>query len=476
MEELCNYFLFTQKALTSPRVIDLANEEEVVYMLNAARPGTHATPLGQVLGDMIRIMSHRIPMDHPKFFGFIPSPVDENSYLGNMVMAMYNVGAGSWILGSGACTVQDALIQWFAEQAGLPSSAGGIFVSGGSIANLTAIVTARDAKLHFEQRHKAVIYVSEQTHSSIAKGLSIVGFHRKQIRRVDHDLSYRIKPTSLLQEIERDKKSGLVPFMVVATCGITNTGGIDDLNALADIAESENLWFHVDGAYGASVLLSKSHRHCADGTGRADSLTWDAHKWLFQTYDCGLLLVRDKRHLIESFATDASYIKDAAEASSDRVNFWNRGIEMTQPARGMKLWFTLQRLGLDKVGEMIDHGIDLAEFAEGVLRGFDNWEIISPAQLGIINFRYVPPISQPSDGNFDPDDYCDKVNTEISRLAVERDIAAPMTTRLGKVLNLRMCIISPQLTRNELFGVMQSLDAIAKEVSASLLHKKMFKM
>ncbi|KAK1243316.1 hypothetical protein MKX07_003944 [Trichoderma sp. CBMAI-0711] len=422
-EELCNYFLFTQTASTSPRIIDLANEEEVVDMCNAARPATHATPLGQVVGDLIRIMSHRILMDHPKFFIFIPSPVDENSCLGNMITAMYNVEAGSWILGSGACTVQDTLIQWFAEQAGLPSSTGGIFVSGGSIANLTAIVTARDAKLHFEQRHKAVIYVSEQTHS--------------------------IKPTGLLQEIEKDKKSGLVPFMVVATCGITNTGGIDDLNALAHVSKSENLWFHIDGAYGASVLLSKSHRHCADGTGRADSLTWDAHKWLFQTYDCGLLLVRDKRHLIESFATDASYIKDAAEASSDRVNFWNRGIEMTQPARGMKLWFTLQRLGLDKVGEMIDHGIDLADFAEGVLRGFENWEIISPAQLGIINFRYVPPISQLSDKNFDPDEYCDKVNTEISRLAVERDIAALMTTRLGKILNLRMCIISLSPTGQE---------------------------
>ncbi|KAL7806050.1 pyridoxal-dependent decarboxylase [Trichoderma gracile] len=421
-------------------------------------------------------MSHRIPMDHPKFFGFIPSPVDENSYLGNMITAMYNVGAGSWILGSGACTVQDALIKWFAEQAGLPSSAGGIFVSGGSIANLTAIVTARDAKLQFDQRHKAVIYMSAQTHSSMAKGLAIAGFHRKQIRLVDHDSSYRMQPTSLLQDIEEDKRSGLVPFMVVATCGITNTGGIDDLNALADVCESGGLWFHIDGAYGASVLLSKSYKHCADGTGRADSLTWDAHKWLFQTYDCGLLLVRDKRHLIESFATDASYIRDAAEASSDRVNFWNRGIEMTQPARGMKLWFTLQRLGLDKVGEMIDHGIDLAEFAEVVLRGFEDWEIISPAQLGIINFRYVPPISQPSDINLDSDEYCDKANAEISRLAVERDIAAPMTTRLGKALNLRMCIISPRLTRNELFGVMKSLDAIAKEVSPGLLHKRMFKM
>ncbi|PNP56821.1 hypothetical protein THARTR1_03119 [Trichoderma harzianum] len=363
-----------------------------------------------------------------------------------------------------------------AEQAGLPSSSGGIFVSGGSVANLTTVVTARDAKLQFEQRPKAVIYMSEQTHSSMAKGIVVAGFHRNQIRRVQCDSNYRIKPLSLRQQIESDRKNGLIPFMIAATCGLTNTGGVDDLNALADIAESENLWLHVDGAYGASILLSKTHKHCADGISRADSLTWDAHKWLFQVYDCGLILVRDKRNLIESFETGASYIRDADEASSEKVNFWNRGIEMSRPARGMKLWFTLQRLGLDKVSDMIDHGVDLAEFAELVFRGFENWEILSPAQLGILNFRYVPPISQPPGEGVDFDQFCDKVNAEISRLAVERNIAAPLTTRITKVLNLRMCTVSPQLSRDQLFEVMQSLDCIAKEVSASFVKKRILKI
>ncbi|KAL7794056.1 pyridoxal phosphate-dependent transferase [Trichoderma afarasin] len=455
---------------------NISNEDELAYMRNAARPGAQALPLNQVIGDMAKIMSHRIAMDHPRFFGFIPSPVDENSFLGSMLTTMYNVGAGSWYQSSGASTVEDCLIKWFAEQAGLPPSSGGIFVSGGSVANLTAVVAARDAKLQFEQRPKAVIYMSEQTHSSMAKGIVVAGFHRNQIRRVQCDSSYRIKPSSLRQQIESDRKNGLIPFMIAATCGLTNTGGIDDLNALADIAESENLWLHVDGAYGASILLSKTHKHCADGIGRADSLTWDAHKWLFQVYDCGLILVRDKRNLIESFATGASYIRDADEASSEKVNFWNRGIEMSRPARGMKLWFTLQRLGLDKVSDMIDHGVDLAEFAELVFRGFENWEILSPAQLGILNFRYVSPISQPLGEGVDFDQFCDKVNAEISRLAVERNIAAPLTTRITKVLNLRMCTVSPHLSRDQLFEVIQSLDSIAKEISASFVMKRILKI
>lgn len=475
LEELCKHFLIAQKLTLSSTIIDVANEDEFACMRNAARPGTQASPLNHVIGDMMKIMSHRIAMDHPRFFGFIPSPVDENSFLGSIITTMYNVGAGSWYQSSGASTVEDALIKWLAEQAGLPSSSGGIFVSGGSVANLTAVVTARDAKLQFEQRPKAVIYMSEQTHSSMAKGVVVAGFHRNQIRRVECDSNYRIKNSSLRQEIENDRRNGLVPFMIAATCGLTNTGGVDDLNALADIAESENLWLHVDGAYGASILLSNTYKHCADGIGRADSVTWDAHKWLFQTYDCGLILVRDKRNLVDSFATGASYIRDADEASSDKVNFWNRGIEMSRPARGMKLWFTLQRLGLDKVGDMIDHGVHLAEFAELVFRGFENWEILSPAQLGILNFRYVPPVSQ-LNASLVPDQDCDKINGEISRLAVERNIAAPLTTRLTSVLNLRMCTVSPHLSRDQLFVVIQSLDSIAKEVSASVLKKRISKI
>jgi glutamate/tyrosine decarboxylase-like PLP-dependent enzyme len=475
LEDVCHQFLLAQKEALSPKIIDIANAEEIAEMRNATIPGMQGAPLDHIISDMVKIMSHRIAMDHPKFFGLIPSPVDENSFLGSIITTMFNVGTGSWYQGSGPSTVEDALIKWLAEQAGFPPSAGGVFVSGGTMANLTAIVTARDAMLQFEQRPKAVIYASEQTHVSVTKGVTVAGFLRSQIRRVEADSNFRINPKSLLRQIENDRKNGLVPFLIAGSCGLTNTGGVDDLNALADIAQAENLWLHVDGAYGASVLLSKEHKHCADGIGRANSLSWDPHKWLFQTYDCGLVLVQDKRNLIQSFTTEASYIRDAVEASAEKVNFWNRGIEMSRSARGMKLWFTLQRLGLDKIGDMLDHGIYLAEFAEQTFRDLENWEILSPAQLGIFNFRYIPPVVQ-LDPNLDIEKCYDDINAAICQLAVERNIAAPLTTRLNKALNLRMCTISPDLSRDELFEVIQSMDLIAKEVSASLLEKHAFKL
>lgn len=475
IEDLFHQFLLAQKATLSPQIVDIATKEDTAQMRDATIPKADGVPMDQVISDMVKIMSHRVAMEHPKFFGLIPSPINENSYLGNIITTMFNVGTGSWYQGSGPSTVEDTLIKWMAEQAGLPSSAGGVFVSGGTMANLTAVVTARDAMLQFDQRPKAVIYASKETHVSVTKGLTVAGFLRSQIHRVESDSDFRIDPASLRRQIAIDRKNGLVPFLIAGSCGFTNTGGIDDLNALADIAQEENLWLHVDGAYGASVVLSKDHKGCANGLGRANSLSWDPHKWLFQIYDCGLVLVRDKRHLVQSFNTEASYIRDAEEVNTDTVNFWNRGIEMSRSARGLKLWFTLQRVGLEKMGEMIDHGIYLAEFAEQTFRELENWEILSTASLGIFNFRYIPPMEN-IDPSLDVEKCCDDINAAISRLAVERNIAAPMTTRLRKALNLRMCTISPELSREQLFEVIQSIDLIAKEVEASFLKEHVFKL
>jgi L-2,4-diaminobutyrate decarboxylase len=341
-------------------------------------------------------------------------------------------------------------------------------VSGGSIANLTAIVAARDAKLSFEQRTKAVIYVSEQTHSSVQKGLGIAGFHVTQTRRVECDQSYRLKAASLRKVIAADRDAGLVPFLIVATCGLTNTGGIDPLHEIADVAEAEGLWLHVDGAYGASVILSTQHRNLAEGVARAHSLSWDAHKWLFQTYGCGVVLVRDARHLIQSFATNASYIQDADEATSTDVNFWNRGIELTRPVRAMKLWFTLQTLGLDKVGEFIDHGIQLAESAEQAFRKLENWKIITPAQLGIVNFSYVAWSMNQDGERMENSSLSERVNVEVSKRATSQNIAAPLTTRLHGNLNLRMCTISPLLGTEQLLEIVHALDSLATEILVEL--------
>lgn len=330
------------------------------------------------------------------------------------------------------------------------------------MANLVCLTLARDQMLGktWEARSKGVIYVSDQTHVSIAKGLRILGFEERQIRVVKSAEGFRMDVDGVREAIEVDRGSGLVPFLIVASCGTTNTGSVDPLRALVRIAreQSPRLWVHVDGAYGASVVLSKSHKGIADGLGEADSISWDAHKWLFQTYGCGMALVRERKWLMQSFAIGPEYTRDATDAGDEMPNYWNYSPELTRPARAMKLWFTLRVLGLDALGKMIDQGFVLAEAAEKELRALPNWTIVSNAQMAIISFRFQP------EGKSEEE--LDQLNSLISQKVVKDNVATVLTTRLlGKTV-IRICAIHPELMEEGMSSVIEALDAAA----CALLH------
>ena len=449
-------YISRQKRLKDDDVVDQASSAKGLSIRESAIPG-QSRPILEVVEQSFNIFSHRLRMDNPRSLCFIPSPVSPVSWLGDVLVSSFNTLPASWFQASGPCAIEDSLIRWLALQTGMPSSAGGLFVSGGSMANLTALMLARDRILQYDERVKGVAYVSDQTHSSVAKGLRVLGFLDSQIHKVQSDGQFRMNVKVLEEAIIADRNAGLVPFAVVASCGTTNTGSIDPLHAIADIAHEQGLWMHVDGAYGASVSLSKSHRSLLEGLGQADSISWDAHKWLFQTYACGMVLVRDKRHLVQSFANNAEYLRDAIE-SEDTPNFWNYGLELTRPARAMKLWFSLQVLGLDAVGEMIDHGFVLAEKAEAELRKLHAWEIVSPASMAILNFRYCP-IGK-------SEEELDGLNVAISQWAICHNVAAILTTNLIGRRVLRICAISPQMSEQMMCDVIKSLDMAARELSA----------
>ena len=430
----------------------MASPEVAARFRKLARPHGPRS-VAAAVADAEEVFAYRVRMDDPAFFGFIPSPVSPLSWLGEVLTSHFNAHAGSWMQSSGPTAIEEGLIAWLAERAGLPVTAGGLFVSGGSMANLTALMVARDRMLLAANRVRAVAYVSRQTHSSVAKGLAVLGFLPEQIRKVAVDDQFRLRVDLLRTAIRQDRDRGLLPFAVVASCGTTNTGSIDPLHAIADLTAAERLWLHVDGAYGASVALSHAHRGLVDGLGRADSISWDAHKWLFQTYGCGFVLVRDKADLAATFATTPEYLRDAA-ATDETPNYWDFGLELTRPARAMKLWFTLQVLGEQAIGEMIDHGFHLAETVERRLRELADWSIVTPASLGIVNFRYVP-------SNLS-DDQADQLNDAIAAQMIARNIAAPLTTKIHGRTVLRICAISPEATAAGMGTVVAELDICAR--------------
>ncbi|KUJ08466.1 PLP-dependent transferase [Mollisia scopiformis] len=463
-QSIANSFVAEHRRLESCPIVTIASYDEAALIRSQAKPQMDSRSIKEVLEQANGIFSNRIFNNHPRFFGFIPSPTHPLTLLGDLLLASKNPHAGSWFQSSGPSAIETGLIRWLAELAGLPAdTAGGLFVSGGSMANLVGLQTARDQMLgeEWEQRARGTIYVSQQTHSSISKGLRILGFSNKQVRKIKCDENFQMDCSDLERTIEQDKEAGLMPFLIVASCGTTNTSSIDPISNIHTIAKAQvpPLWVHVDGAFGASVLLSKSHAHLLKDLKHADSMSWDAHKWLFQTYGCGMALLRDRRHLLQSFATGAEYTRDAVDSGDfESPNFWNFGPELTRPARGMRLWFSLQVLGLDAVGEMIDHGFLLAETVEGELRKLDGWKIVSNAKMGIVCFRY--------EGTGKSVEEWDELNAKVSGICIRENKSAALTTKLDGRTVIRICAIHPEMSVEGMKEVVRSLDEVARELAA----------
>lgn len=399
-------------------------------------------PVDEVYGEMMRdVYANASLVQHPRCFACIPSPVSLFSWMGDVMTGAFDPHAGCAMNASAAGCVERELIGWMCGLAGYPQGSGGLFVSGGSMANLTALTAARDAVLEESQRSLAVAYVSDQTHSSVAKGLHIIGFRADQVRLVPSDVEFRLDVDALQAAVETDLAAGRKPFAVIATAGTTNTGSIDPLPQIADICQKYGLWMHVDGAFGASLLLSAKGRRRLAGIERSDSLSWDAHKWLMQTYGCSMALVRDQSRLVRSFAVHPEYLADAG-AFDGSPDFWDLGPELTRPARSLKLWITLQIMGSEGMGRMIDRGCAMAGLAEAQIRRHPGWEIVSAARQGIVNFRFAPAGL--------PAGRLDSLNQEIAREITDSGYAQILTTELNGRRVLRMCTLNPETTPEDI--------------------------
>ncbi|KAL2689130.1 hypothetical protein Neosp_003182 [[Neocosmospora] mangrovei] len=394
----------TQQVHNDP-LLRVAQPADLPLLKELSTPG-QPNDIDKAIQDAFTISDFRLRMNNSRFFGFVPNPASPLSWIGDCLSSAFNSFAGSRLQGSGVAVVEQTLLQWLAGRVGLPDTAGGVFVSGGSMANMTAMVLARDCILPAGQEGLGVAYLSDQTHHSVAKALRIIGIKRDQIRVIPSNESFQIQTATLKGAIQTDRKAGLIPFVIIGTSGTTNTGSVDDLEALAEIRDEEGVWFHIDGAYGASASLAATRSSAVSGLGLADSISWDAHKWLFQTYSCSLILVRNKINLVKVFTNDGDYLRDALD-DEEIPNFWNFGMELTRPSRALKLWFTLRVLGVERVGKMIDHGFRLAEIAQEEVDKLNNWEVTSPASMAIVTFRYAPPSKT--------DEELDDLNTAISR-------------------------------------------------------------
>ena len=441
--------------LRNKSVIEKPDEELLakVDSMNIPKKGRSAEEVCQEMTD--DIFGNIVRGQHPRSFACVPGPASMVSWMGDVMTSAYNPHAGCMSNAPAAGRIEKKLIRWMCDLAGYPEEAGGLFVSGGSMANLTALTAARDSILSFDERPKAVVYMSEQTHSSLTKALLITGFGHHQIRKMPVDSRFRMDVCALEKNIEKDIESGLIPFAVIATAGTTNTGSIDPLKEISSICRKNHMWMHVDGAFGASALVSDKYRRLLQGIELSDSMSWDAHKGLFQTYSCSVVMARNSRNLTGSFYSHPEYLADAMAEDTD-TEFWDMGPELTRPARGLKLWTTLQIMGQDAIGKAVEHGYELAEMAEEKLRKCQDWEVVSGASLGTVNFRYVSDKVRSKD--------LDRINAAAAAAVTASGYAQVYTTELQGKKVMRLCIINPETTSEDVTETLDRLKNAAEEI------------
>ena len=431
--------------------------QENISQIKKQSISSDGRPFSEVYQEMLQtIYANTVLAQHPRYFSCIPSTATPLSWAGDVLTNAYNPHHSCQSNAQAAYLIEKKLIRWMCDLAGYPSESGGLFVSGGSIANLTALTAARDSKLTYEERSRAVIYVSDQTHASVSKGLRIIGFRPDQIRVIPTDEAFRMDIRQCTQAIVDDLSQQKKPFAIVASVGTTNTGSVDPLPEIAALCRKYDLWMHVDGAFGASALLSPTQKRKLSGIECSDSISWDAHKWMLQTYGCSMVLVRNESALVHSFVAHPEYLRDA-QSEENSIEFWDLGPELTRPARCLKLWLTVQTLGTDALGQVIDHGCEMAQLAENTIRHLPDWEIISPAQLGIVNFRYAPAVVSTS--------HLDALNNQISQAMTSSGYAEIFTTELHNKKVLRLCTINPRTTRQDILGTIEKLSEIAQNLS-----------
>jgi aromatic-L-amino-acid decarboxylase len=435
-------------------------------------------PLDHLLNDCRAILDGSRHNGHPRFFGYVASPSTAPGAFADLIASTLNSNVTSWRSGPAATEIERTVVSWLAALIGCGNNTAGILTSGGSMANLTALMVAHRTKANrdvastglWNSRVPMTLYASDQIHMSIPKAADILGLGREQVRLVESDDRFRMNVTSLREGIARDLNSGLTPFCLVASAGTVNTGAVDPLSEIAEVAKEFGLWFHVDGAYGALAALDETKRPLFRGLELADSVSLDPHKWLYVPIDCGCLLFRDEAKARAAFSfDDADYIKVHEQDSEESFAFWNYGPELSRRFRALKIWLTLRYYGTRRIASAISEDNALAAYLGQAIEQAQDFELLAPPELSICCFRYLPPSLQSKSKakSLDEVDYSevDKLNNKIM-LAVQRGGRAYVSSAtLRGSLALRACITNFRTTRADIDETLEVIRAAARDVS-----------
>ena len=418
-------------------------------------PPEDGRPVDEVMERVVRdVLPLSVRLDHPRCFGFVPSSPAWPAVVADFMAAGWNINQCTWLVASGPSQLELVVIDWFRRWLGYPDGAGGLFTSGGSAASVDAFVAAREAAGHPE---RATVYMSDQSHSALARAAMIVGVRRECIRMIPSDDDFRLDMDALARAVTDDRAAGFTPVAVAANAGTVGTGAIDPLEAMAGFCLAEGLWLHVDAAYGGFAAVTERGRRLLRGIERADSIGLDAHKWFFQPYEAGCLLVKDETNLRNAFGVRHDILQDTVWGAN-HPNFSDLGLQLSRSARALKVWMSVQTFGMARFRRAVGKGMDLAARAEAHVRASPVLEAMSEATLGIVCFRV-----NPAGGGLD-EVALDEINRTVLARMFWDDPAFMSSTLLHGTFALRMCIVNDATTWDDVRETLAAVESFGTEV------------
>ncbi len=439
--------------------------DEVRQTFEAPLP--HApTPLPEVYREVTEtVMSYPMGNVHPRFWAWYMGASNFTGALADFLAAIQgsNLGGGN----HAAARMDEQVVGWCREMVGLPAKTSGSLVSGGSMANTLALLVARNAKAGVDVRERGVaaiekplrFYASDQIHSCHRKAIEAMGLGNRALQRVPTGDDLRLDLDALRAAIARDRAAGLQPACVIGNAGTVNSGAIDNLDAIADLAAQEDLWFHVDGCIGALIAIAPNNRHRVHGIARADSVALDPHKWLHAPFEVGCVLVRDAAAHRASFALEQEYLEKAPRGLAAADWLYDYGLQTSRGFRALKVWMALKQHGVEKFGRLIDQNIAQGHYLDRLIASEPQLEIVAQTTINIVCFRYRAP-------GLD-ENALRKLNVEIMIRLQEEGIAAISDTSLHGRHCLRVAINNHRTRCSDLDLLVREVVRLGREIGAA---------